>query len=190
MALTNDGELAERMVMLRSHGITRDLDRFVQLSPASWHYEQQMLGYNYRMTDIQAALGASQLERLDGYIDRRNALARRYDHALKGLPLQLPTLLHGNRSAFHLYVVRLNLITSNKIHRQVFEELRQRGIGVNLHYPPVHLHPYYRELGFTKGQYPETEAYGESAITLPLYSALLDQQQDQVVDSLHQILGI
>jgi UDP-4-amino-4,6-dideoxy-N-acetyl-beta-L-altrosamine transaminase len=190
MALTNDGELAERMVMLRSHGITRDLDRFVQLSPASWHYEQQMLGYNYRMTDIQAALGASQLERLDSYIDRRNALARRYDHALKGLPLQLPTLLHGNRSAFHLYVVRLNLITSNKIHRQVFEELRQRGIGVNLHYPPVHLHPYYRELGFTKGQYPETEAYGESAITLPLYSALLDQQQDQVVDSLHQILRI
>ena len=188
MALTNDGELAERMAMLRSHGITRDSHRFVRPSSAPWHYEQQMLGYNYRMTDIQATLGASQLERLDRYIERRNTLARRYDRALAGLPLQLPTVQPQNQSAFHLYVVRLNHNASVKTHQQVFGELRQHGIGVNLHYMPVHLQPYYRDLGFTQGQYPEAEAHSESAITLPLYPALTDQEQDQVVSALKDIL--
>jgi len=188
MALTNDEELAERMAMLRSHGITRDSDKFLRPSPAPWHYEQQMLGYNYRMTDIQATLGASQLERLDDYIERRNTMARRYDLWLAGLPLQLPTVQPQNQSAFHLYVVRLKHNATAKTHRQVFGELRQHGIGVNLHYMPVHLQPHYRELGFTQGQYPEAEAYGESAITLPLYPALTDQQQDQVVSALRDIL--
>jgi len=188
MAVTNDGELAERMSMLRSHGITRDPGRFVHPTPGPWHYEQQLLGFNYRMTDIQAELGMSQLARLDGYIERRNALARRYDQALKDLPLQLPTVQPENRSAFHLYMVRLNHSVTAKTHREVFDELRQRGIGVNLHYIPVHLQPYYRELGFTQGQYPEAETHGESAITLPLYSALTDQQQDQVVLALKETL--
>ena len=188
MALTNDGELAERMVMLRSHGITRAPTRLRERQPAAWYYEQQMLGYNYRMTDIQAALGMSQLERLDGYIARRNSLARRYDHALKDLPLQLPTVQPENLSAFHLYVVRLKRNATSKSHRQVFEALRERGIGVNLHYMPVHLQPYYRALGFTEGQYPEAEAHGQSAITLPMYAALTDQQQDQVVTALKEIL--
>jgi len=200
MALTNDGELADRMAMLRSHGITRDPARFranvhetgnvpaSQSHSAPWYYEQQMLGYNYRMTDIQAALGTSQLERLESYIERRNELAHRYDHALKGSPLQLPTVQPENQSAFHLYVVELKRNATTRSHRQIFDELRGRGIGVNLHYMPVHLQPYYRELGFTQGQYPEAEVHAESAITLPLYSALTDQQQDQVVVALKEIL--
>lgn len=188
MALTNDDTLAERMAMLRSHGITREPSRFVEASRGPWYYEQQMLGFNYRMTDIQAALGASQLARLGGYIERRNVLAQRYDHALRDLPLQLPTVQVENRSSFHLYVVRLKHDATDKAHRQVFESLRQRGIGVNLHYMPVHLQPYYRNLGFAPGQYPKAEAHGKEAITLPMYSALTDQQQDQVVDSLRQVL--
>ncbi len=200
MALTSDRDLADRMAMLRSHGITRAAARFrlpdpptalgilPPPDPAPWYYEQQMLGYNYRMTDIQAALGMSQLERLDRFVDRRNALALRYHQALADLPLQLPTLLPGNRSAFHLYVIRLKREATAKTHRQIFEELRQRGIGVNLHYMPVHLQPYYRELGFCEGQYPEAEAHGESAISLPLYAALSDADQDQVIDALHLTL--
>jgi UDP-4-amino-4,6-dideoxy-N-acetyl-beta-L-altrosamine transaminase len=187
MALTNDDALAERMIMLRSHGITRETSRFAHASLGPWYYEQQMLGFNYRMTDIQAAMGTSQLVRLCGYVERRNMLAQRYDHALRELPLQLPTVRAENRSAFHLYVIRLNPNATDKAHRHVFESLRQRGIGVNLHYMPVHLQPYYRDLGFAPGQYPEAEAHGQEAITLPMYSALTDQQQDQVVDSLHQI---
>ena len=188
MALTNDGELAERMAMLRTHGITRNTNKFMQSYAAPWHYEQQMLGFNYRMTDIQAALGSSQLERLDKYIERRNALALRYDHALKGLSLQLPTVRPGNRSAFHLYVVRLKNNVPLKSHRQVFEELQKHGIGVNLHYMPVHLQPYYRERGFYPGQYPEAEAHGAEAITLPLYPGLTEQEQDRVVSSLKKAL--
>jgi dTDP-4-amino-4,6-dideoxygalactose transaminase len=188
MALTNDGSLAERMVMLRSHGITRDPSRLQEHDTAAWYYEQQMLGFNYRMIDIEAALGTSQLPRLAAYVTRRNALAGRYDVALRGLPLQLPTVLPGNRSAFHLYVVRLKLGMTRKTHRVVFDELRQRGIGVNLHYSPVHLQPYYRGLGFSPGQYPEAESYGRDAITLPLYPTMTDPMQDQVVDALHQTL--
>lgn len=189
MALTNDDAIAERMAMLRTHGITREPSRFVHASLGPWYYEQQTLGFNYRMTDIQAALGTSQLARLGSYIEQRNALAHRYDCELKCMPLQLPTVQAENRSAFHLYVVRLKPNATDKAHRQVFDSLRQRGIGVNLHYMPVHLQPYYRDLGFAPGQYPEAEAHGKEAITLPMYSALTDQQQDQVVDSLYQLLG-
>jgi len=189
MALTNDAELAEQMALLRSHGITRDVDRFAQTDQGPWYYEQQMLGFNYRMTDIQAALGVSQVARLDGYINRRNELAVRYDVALKDLPLQLPAVQKENDSAFHLYVVRLQLNELSKSHRQVFEELRQNDIGVNLHYIPVHLQPYYRALGFREGQFPEAEAHGKTAITLPLYPVMSDQEQDQVVSVLTKVLS-
>jgi UDP-4-amino-4,6-dideoxy-N-acetyl-beta-L-altrosamine transaminase len=193
MALTNDPVLAERMLMLRSHGITRDGTRFQNdvhngQEPGGWHYEQQVLGFNYRLTDIQAALGASQLERLDDYVTRRNELASRYDRALASLPLQLPTVQMANRSAFHLYVVRLKRHAPGKTYRQVFEELRERGVGVNLHYMPVHLQPYYRKLGFTDGQYPEAEAHGCEAITLPLYPALVEPEQDKVIETLKAVL--
>lgn len=196
MALTNDDDLAAFMSLLRSHGITRDPGRFKAGSDAPggataapWYYEQQVLGFNYRMTDIQAALGTSQLHRLDVYVERRNVLARRYDDALRDLPLQRPTVQPENRSAFHLYVVRLNAQSQAKKHRQVVGDLRRQGIGVNLHYMPVHLQPYYRDLGFSPGQFPEAEAHGTSAITLPLYSAMTDQQQDQVIDALHRVLA-
>jgi len=188
MSLTNDDDLAEKMTMFRAHGITRDASDFVGSSSGPWYYEQQMLGFNYRMTDIQAALGISQLERLDTYIECRNNLAHRYNRKLKKLPLQLPTVRSENLSAFHLYVIRLNRETISKTHRQVFDELRQRDIGVNLHYMPIHLQPYYRKLGFIPGQYPESEVHGESAITLPLYSTLKEQEQDQVVLALKDIL--
>jgi UDP-4-amino-4,6-dideoxy-N-acetyl-beta-L-altrosamine transaminase len=184
VALTNEPELAERMMMLRTHGITRDPARFCERNPAPWHYEQQMLGFNYRMTDIHATLGMSQLTRLTGYVERRNVLAARYDLALRGFPLRLPAIKPENRSAFHLYVVRIASGADPGTHRQVFEDLRRRGIGVNVHYTPVHLQPYYRRLGFSRGQFPEAEAYAESALTLPLYPAMTESQQDSVVAAL------
>lgn len=184
MALTNDAELAGRMEMLRSHGITRDAAKFTQAAPGPWHYEQQALGFNYRMTDIQAALGSSQLARLDSYVERRNLLARRYDELLRGLPLQLPVVLAGNRSAFHLYVVRVKSNPRGRTREQVFSELRQGGIGVNVHYMPVHLQPYYRQLGFADGAFPVAESYASEAITLPLYPQLTEEGQDQVVSAL------
>ena len=148
-----------------------------------------MLGFNYRITDLQAALGASQLERLEEYVARRNALADRYHEELAGLPLRLPLVRPENVSSYHLYMIRLRLGEMSKTHRQVFEELRQHGIGANLHYIPVHLQPYYRDLGFTEGQFPEAEAYGSDAITIPLYPTLTEDQQDQVVGALEKILG-
>lgn len=187
-ALTNDPALAERMTMLRSHGITRDPQRIENCDPAPWYYEQQVLGFNYRMTDIHATLGVSQLTRLSGYVERRNVLAARYDLALRNYRLQLQTIRPENRSAYHLYVVRLPAESAGGIHRQVFCELRRRGIGVNLHYMPVHLQPYYRRLGFDRGQYPQAEAYAETALTLPLYPTLTESQQDIVVAALEAAL--
>lgn len=183
MALTNQEEVAARMEMLRSHGITRKPGGFLQQAAPPWHYEQQMLGFNYRMTDIQAALGLSQLQRLPDYLERRNALARRYDAGLRDLPLQLPVVQPGTRSAFHLYVVRVKPEWAGAIRARVFDRLRSRGIGVNVHYMPVHLQPFYRQLGFVDGQFPESESYGQTAITLPLFPGLTDEMQDQVVSA-------
>ncbi len=188
MALTNDSELAERMAMLRTHGITRDAGRFEAVSAGPWHYEQQLLGFNYRMTDIHAALGLSQLARLREVVDRRNEIARRYDDMLDGLPLQRPTVTAGNLSAFHLYVVRLRLEAISRSHREVFEGLRARNVGVNVHYSPVHLQPYYRRLGFVPGYCPEAERYGDEAITLPLYPELTAGMQDSVLRALQELL--
>ena len=188
MALTNDSKLAARMAMFRSHGLTREASAFGAVSYGPWYYEQQLLGYNYRLTDIQAALGTSQIGRLDEYINRRNQLAARYDQLLAGLPLRLPKVQPANLSAFHLYVVRLDRTTAKRSHREVVEALRERGIGVNLHYMPVHLQPYYRALGFRCGQFPEAEAHGLEAITLPLYPTLTDTAQDEVVRTLAEVL--
>lgn len=189
MALCKDRALAEHMRLLRSHGITRDAAVMASPNPAPWQYEQQMLGFNYRMTDIQAALGRSQLNRLGAFVERRNALAQEYRSALAGLPLQLPEVSSGNRSAYHLYVVRLQLQRISKTHRQVFEELRQRGIGVNLHYMPVYLQPYYRKLGFQSGLCPEAENYAGEAITLPLYPGLTKEDQALVVQTIKEVIS-
>jgi dTDP-4-amino-4,6-dideoxygalactose transaminase len=188
MALTNDEQLAWRMATLRTHGITREQSRMTSESDAPWHYEQLELGYNYRMTDIQAALGLSQMSRLNEFVERRNQLAIRYNKLLADLPLQLPFVRPGNRSAFHLYVVRLQNEKIRKTHREVFEALRDQGIGVNLHYMPVHLQPYYRNLGFGIGLCPEAERHGQEAMTLPLYSGLTDKQQNRVVEVTSEVL--
>ena len=193
MALSNDDAVAQRMSELRSHGLTRDAARFVALPPdggegaPAWYYEQQALGYNYRMIDIEAALGLSQLKRIDAYVARRNALALRYRELLDGLPLQLPTVAPENLSAFHLYVVRLREDDGAR-HRAVYERLRASAIGTNLHYLPVHLQPYYRALGFREGQFPQAEAYARSALTLPLYPAMESAQQDAVAAALRAAL--
>lgn len=180
-ALTNDDEVTERLSLFRNHGITRDRSRFEQADAGPWHYEQQELGFNYRLTDIQAALGHSQLHRLDHYIEQRNHLASRYDRLLAGLPITLPTINPGCRSAWHLYCIRLSESKSHRTHAEVFNAMRTGGVGVNLHYMPVHLQPYYRRLGFKPGQFPEAEAHGLEAMTLPLYPTLSDALQDQVV---------
>jgi UDP-4-amino-4,6-dideoxy-N-acetyl-beta-L-altrosamine transaminase len=193
MALTNDDELAERMRLFRNHGITRDSLRFTSVGAQegqapSWHYEQQVLGFNYRMTDIHAALGLSQLQRLDEYVARRNSLAKGYDARLEKLAIQLPTVLDGNLSAFHLYVVRVKNAEKRKTRRALVDGLRARGISPNVHYAPVHLQPYYRQLGFTAGQFPQAELHGESALTLPLYATLTEYDQDRVSRALEEAM--
>lgn len=181
MALTNDSVIAEKLSLLRSHGITRDSSRYEQADPGPWYYEQQELGFNYRLTDIQAALGESQLRRLGNYVEMRNQLAQRYNEQLAGLPITLPTIKLGNHSAWHLYVVRIRDNNSSPAHGDVFNAMRAGGVNVNLHYLPVHLQPYYRRLGFKSGQFPEAEAHGREAITLPLYPTLPEIEQEQVI---------
>jgi UDP-4-amino-4,6-dideoxy-N-acetyl-beta-L-altrosamine transaminase len=191
MAVTNDAALARRMALLRSHGITREAGEFVSADArdsGAWYYEQQHLGFNYRMTDVHAALGQSQLLRLSGYVERRNQIARRYDDLLAELPLTLPGVEPQNRSAFHLYVVRLQAGGDRATHLRIFNELRRRDMGVNLHYMPVHLQPYYRALGFSPGDFPQAEAFAAAAITLPLYATLTEADQDLVVSALHSVL--
>ena len=188
IALTNQDELAQKMALFRSHGVTRDPQLMKNEPHGGWYYEQVNLGYNYRMTDVQAALGRSQLNRLDRFVLRRNELAKQYLSKLEGLPLRVQNQPTDRYSSFHLFVVRLNLSELGRSHAQVFEELRAAGIGVNLHYMPVYLQPYYQELGFEKGACKEAEAYYSEAITLPLYQDLSDENQDKVVSALQTVL--
>lgn len=187
MALTNDAELAERLALLRSHGITRDAAQMTREPDGPWYYQQVALGFNYRMTELQAALGLSQMERLDAYVARRHVLARRYDEQFTELPLVRPWQHPDGYSGMHLYVVRLDLNRIRAGHRQVFEALRARGIGVNLHYIPVHMQPFYERLGFRRGQYPQAERYYAEAISLPLYPTLTEAQQDWVVQAVREV---
>ncbi|MFL1524595.1 UDP-4-amino-4,6-dideoxy-N-acetyl-beta-L-altrosamine transaminase [Pseudomonas sp. O230] len=188
MVLTNRPELAERLQRLRSHGMTRDPQQMTEPSHGPWYYQQVELGFNYRITDLQAALGLSQLSKLDGFIARRRELAARYQQSLAYLPLTLPGAQAEAESAWHLYVVRLHTDRINLSHRQVFEGLRAAGVGVNLHYIPVHLQPYYRDLGFAEGDFPQAEQYYAEAISLPLFPLLSDEQQDYVVAQLRRLL--
>jgi UDP-4-amino-4,6-dideoxy-N-acetyl-beta-L-altrosamine transaminase len=189
MILTNRTELYEKLLRLRTHGITRD-DRFMA-KPADgiWHYQQIELGYNYRMTDIQAALGYSQLKRIDEFVRRRHYLAGRYDQKLKDLPVTLPWQDPETYSAYHLYVIRLHLDQLRKSRKQIFEELRAAGINVNVHYFPVHTQPYYERLGFKNGDFPVAEQYYQRAITIPLYYGLSDEDQDYVVEQLRKVIN-
>ena len=189
MALTNSAALADKMALLRSHGITRDSSQMTHAPDGPWYYQQQVLGFNYRMTELQGALGLSQLSRLDCYVARRHALARRYDQLLSGLPVALPFQRPDCYSAFHLYVIRLQLNKIATTHRQVFETLRAEGVGVNLHYIPVHTQSYYADLGFSKGDFPASEKYYEEAISLPIFQAMTESQQDDVVAALRKALA-
>lgn len=188
MAVTNNTDLAKRMQLLRSHGITRDESEMTNIPDGPWYYEQIDLGFNYRMTDLQAALGLSQMSRLHDFVVRRNAIAHRYDQLLKGVPVLSPMISEDAYSAYHLYVIQLNLDKIASSHIDIFNGLRSAGIGVNLHYIPVYLQPYYQSLGFSKGYCPNAEKYYSRAISLPMYSGFTDEEQDWVVMQLNKVI--
>jgi UDP-4-amino-4,6-dideoxy-N-acetyl-beta-L-altrosamine transaminase len=186
MAMTNDARLAKRMKLLRTHGITRDAEDMTREPEGPWYYEQTALGFNYRMTDVQAALGLSQMVRVDEFVAARNRIADRYDSLLAALPVVTPWQHPDGVSARHLYIVRLKLKEIRRSHREVFESMRRAGIGVNLHYIPVYRQPYYAKLGASGADCAEAERYHTEAITLPLYPALTEKQQDRVVEALRE----
>ncbi|WP_095204571.1 UDP-4-amino-4,6-dideoxy-N-acetyl-beta-L-altrosamine transaminase [Mesorhizobium carmichaelinearum] len=190
MALTNNDELATRLSLLRSHGITREPALMTQEMDGPWYYQQVALGYNYRMTDMQAALGVSQVARLTHYVKRRHEIADRYNKLLANLPLTLPWQHPDSYSAYHLYVIRLQLEEIGVSHLEVFEAMRARDIMVNLHYIPVHTQPYYQKMGFRNGDYPEAERYYREAISIPMHPALTDADQEFVVKVLREAMGL
>jgi dTDP-4-amino-4,6-dideoxygalactose transaminase len=188
VAVTNNLQLAERMQRLRSHGITRDPELMTKAPDGAWYYQQIELGFNYRMTEMQAALGLSQMQRLSLFVERRRGLAKRYNELLSDLPVTLPQQLADSASSWHLYIVRFHLEKIEKTHSQIFDECRAAGIGVNLHYIPIHLQPYYSDLGFKQGDYPAAEAYYANAISIPLFHSMTDAQQDEVVRVVKEIV--
>lgn len=182
MAMTNDPKLAKRMRLLRSHGITRDANEMTHEPDGAWYYQQIDLGYNYRMTELQAALGLSQMQRLDEFVNKRHAIAKRYDEALADLPITLPSQLPDNYSAYHLYPIRVR----NNCRSAVFAAMRTAGIGVNVHYIPVHTQPYYQKLGFKDGDFPAAEAYYREAISIPMFHLLSSEQQEFVISAIKE----
>lgn len=188
MALTNDIELANKMALLRSHGITRDPQLMTHEADGPWYYQQIDLGFNYRMTELQAALGISQMARLDQYIARRHQLAARYNDLLAALPVSVPWQHADSYSGLHLYVITLQLGKLTKTHREVFESLREQGIGVNVHYIPVHTQPYYERMGFKPEDFPLAQDYYRHAISIPMFQTMTDEQQDLVVAAIAKAL--
>lgn len=188
MAMTNSDELARRMELFRSHGITRDPAFMTHAPDGDWYYQQVALGYNYRMTELQAALGLSQADRIDEYVARRHELAARYDRLFSPLPVATPWQHPDGYSGLHLYVIRIVPDKIQLSHREVFDGLRARDIGVNLHYIPVHTQPYYQHLGFRQGDFPESERYYSEAISLPMYPTMTERQQDEVVAAIAEVL--
>ncbi|MCD5978841.1 UDP-4-amino-4,6-dideoxy-N-acetyl-beta-L-altrosamine transaminase [Pseudomonas quasicaspiana] len=185
---TNDSKLAQRMRLLRSHGITRDQAQMTQESDGPWYYQQVDLGFNYRMSELQAALGVSQMKRLDEYVARRHRLAERYCELMTDLPITLPWQHPEGYSGLHLFIIRLQLEKLATTHRQVFESLRAQGIGVNLHYIPVYKQPYFAKMGFLPDDFPESQKYYREAISIPMFQTLTFDQQDEVVTALRKAL--
>lgn len=188
MAVTNDDKLASHMARLRTHGITRDPAEMTHEPDGPWYYQQLELGLNYRLTDIHAALGLSQMKRLEEFVETRNQIANRYTKVLAHLPVTVQLQPLDVDSAFHLYVIRLRLPKTKKTHREVFEALRAVGIGVNLHYIPVYRQPYYAQMGFNPSHFPESERYYAEAISIPMYSGITEDQQDRVVAALRKAI--
>lgn len=188
VATTNCPKLASSMRLLRGHGITRDESLMTEESHGDWYYQQLELGFNYRMSDLHAALGVSQLTRLKEFVSKRKELTKVYDQQLADLPIILPKQQANCDSSWHLYIIQLELDKIDKTHQQVFNALRKSGIGVNLHYIPVHLHPYYRALGFSEGDFPVAESYYSQAITLPLFPQLTKIQQGTIISPLSSLL--
>ncbi|EIY9462294.1 UDP-4-amino-4,6-dideoxy-N-acetyl-beta-L-altrosamine transaminase [Vibrio vulnificus] len=186
--MTNQKALSDKMTLLRSHGITRDPEQMEGESHGGWYYQQIDLGFNYRMTELQAALGVSQMQRLDDFVAARHHLANRYNRLLQSLPVVLPYQLENTYSGLHLYVIRLRLDKLSLTHKEVFDALRGKGIGVNLHYIPVHTQPYYEKMGFREGDFPESERYYREAISLPMFHTMSTDQQDEVVRVLSEVL--
>ena len=188
MAVTNDDKLASHMARLRTHGITRDPAEMTHKPDGPWYYQQLELGLNYRLTDIHAALGLSQMKRLEEFVETRNQIANRYTKVLAHLPVTVQLQTLDVYSAFHLYVIRLRLPKTKKSHREVFEALRAAGFGVNLHYIPVYRQPYYAQMGFNPSHFPESERYYADAISIPMYSGITEDQQDRVVAALRKAI--
>ena len=186
IATTNSIDLAEKMRIYRSHGITKDKDRLTK--EEDWYYQQIDLGFNYRMTELQAALGISQMQRLDKFVAKRHALQERYDELLDGLPLLKPFQHLDNYSALHLYPIQIELNSIDKSRKQVFNELRESGIGVNVHYIPIHTQLYYQQFGFREGDYPNAESYYNKAITIPIFHTMKKNQQNKIIKCLEEIL--
>jgi UDP-4-amino-4,6-dideoxy-N-acetyl-beta-L-altrosamine transaminase len=185
MALTKDISLAAKLQLLRSHGITRVAEDMTEVSHGPWYYQQIALGLNYRMTDMQAALGLSQYQRLDEFIEKRLAAVARYQTLLADLPLSLPDESSAGQSAWHLYIIRLD---NEDLRLSVFEALRAADIGVNVHYIPIHTQPYYQQLGFQWGDFPQAEIFYSKIISLPMYADLTETQQHYVAERLKEAL--
>jgi len=188
LATTNDKKLSERMQLFRSHGVTRNPELMSKLSEGGWYYQQVDLGFNYRMTELQAVLGVSQMQRLDEFVTQRHILQERYDSLLNGLSIIKPHQSQDSYSALHLYPIQIDLDSVDKDREKIFDELRQNGIGVNVHYIPIHTQPYYLQFGFKVGDFPNSESYYNRAISIPLFHAMTLDQQDEVVNNLTSIL--
>ena len=188
LATTNDKKLSERMQLFRSHGVTRDPRLMTKKSEGGWYYQQVELGFNYRMTELQAALGVSQMKRLDEFVTLRHKRQKRYDKFLKNLPVVTPYQDMDSYSALHLYPIQIQIEKVKNTRKEIFEALRKNGVGVNVHYIPVHTQPYYENIGFKKGDFPNVERYYESTISIPLFHAMTFEQQDQVIVALKKVL--
>lgn len=188
MVLTNNENLYKKLTLYRSHCITRNPELMTKEADGPWYYQQIGLGFNYRMTDVQAALGYSQLTKVDKFVARRRQLAARYNELLKDLPVKLPYQNPETNSSWHLYLVRVDFSKVNKTKKQIFAEMKEKGVCLNLHYIPVHTQPYYQNLGFKNGDFPVSEKYYEEVFTLPIYYSLTDEEQDYIVNALKEVL--
>ena len=190
MALTNKEELAEKIDLYRTHGITRKHELFQNQINEPWYYEQLELGYNYRMSEVHAALGLAQIKKLNKFLVNRNKIAKIYDDFFTEMPISIPKINKGNLSSFHLYVIRLKIREIGMSYEFIFNKLRSLGIGVNLHYLPIHLHPYYKKLGFKENDFPVAESYAKEAMSIPIFPSLTNEQQNFVCEAIKETINV